>query len=361
MAFWVCQLAQQQHLQQQWQALQSQLHSGMEGSWSQFGPQAAFSRHVQGLYRLYDNPSECSWRRFCCTCPICLFPQYLFRALALNLKLVWRKFVRLLPPPFWLPMFQWSPLIFLRQKCFANLVGDAPGWIVGMFTQMDGTLIRRMCLIHCLLLSWPMHRRCRHLAFAWMLLIVVRIPCQKRCMRCCGRLMSLGHGVSPWLANLVIWNTLGLVYLCISFTPYTHACKCLWMILLASSLSFAFRAFLLVNLPSCRPQGSFKLSWAQCKALGNLQVYPGAMGRSGGNARLNCGQLGQVRAVRSALLRSQWFWPAGPNSSTPLDACGKLVQMADGRLALPPISPSTKVTDLKSLFQDIAKRAWCCR
>ena len=49
MAFWACQLAQQQHLQQQWQALQSQLHSGMEGSWSQFSPQAPFSGLVQGL------------------------------------------------------------------------------------------------------------------------------------------------------------------------------------------------------------------------------------------------------------------------------------------------------------------------
>lgn len=102
--------------------------------------------------------------------------------------------------------------------------------------------------------------------------------------------------------------------------------------------------------------GVLQAKFGHAKGAGNIQVYPIATGRSTGNARLNCGQTGQVQIVRSALLKSQWFWDAGPSCPSPLDNCGKLSQMADGRIVLPPLSSTSKVADLKSLFQDVAKR-----
>ena len=86
--------------------------------------------------------------------------------------------------------------------------------------------------------------------------------------------------------------------------------------------------------PKLVSPGVLQAKFGHAKGAGNIQVYPSATGRSTGNARLNCGQTGQVQIVRSALLKSQWFWDAGPSCPSPLDNCGKLSQMADGRIVL---------------------------
>lgn len=108
--------------------------------------------------------------------------------------------------------------------------------------------------------------------------------------------------------------------------------------------------------PKLVSPGVLQAKFVTVKGSGNIQVYPSATGRSGGNVRLNCGSTSQVRALRTALLKSQWFWDAGPACITPLDSMGKLTQLADGRILLPLLSPARKVADLKLLFQDVAKR-----
>lgn len=108
--------------------------------------------------------------------------------------------------------------------------------------------------------------------------------------------------------------------------------------------------------PKLVSPGVLQAKFGSVKGSGNIQVYPSATGRSGGNARLNCGSTSQVHTLRTALLKSQWFWDAGPACITPLDSTGKLIQLADGRILLPPLSTSRKVADLKLLFQDVAKR-----
>ena len=357
MAFWACQLAQQQHLQQQWQALQSQLHGGMEGSWSQFGPHAAFSGLAQGLgstdsMTIQANVPEGGFAAHapCVVAPVpasspCLEPQ------------AGVKKVR----PSVAPSLLASNVPVVSSD-------NSPSKVFCKFG-------RRCTRLDC----WYVHPNGRNLdqkdapdplptpVFSHAPAVSSPSP-RLDVVDCSEGSMSktvyemLREVDVPWPRRISLDGKLGdLEYsgsgLPLHFLHPLHPRMQVSLEDFVGVLSFLrAQGILACEPPKLSSPGVLQAKLGSAKGSGNLQVYPGATGRSGGNARLNCGQLSQVRDVRSALLRSQWFWPAGPNFSTPLDACGKLVQMADGRLALPPISPSTKVTDLKSLFQDIAKR-----
>ncbi|CAE7356663.1 unnamed protein product [Symbiodinium sp. CCMP2592] len=92
------------------------------------------------------------------------------------------------------------------------------------------------------------------------------------------------------------------------------------------------------------------------KGAGNLQVYPGSTGRSSGNARINSSKQEQVRSIRSALLRSQWFHDAGAGRVSPLDVSLQVTQTLDGKLLLPAITPSSRIVDLKTVLKMVAKK-----
>lgn len=96
-----------------------------------------------------------------------------------------------------------------------------------------------------------------------------------------------------------------------------------------------FQGILFSEPPKLVSPGVLQAKFGTLKGSGNIQVYPNATGRSGGNARLNCGSTSQVHTLRTALLKLQWFWDDGPACITPLDSMGKLTQLADGRILLP--------------------------
>ena len=92
------------------------------------------------------------------------------------------------------------------------------------------------------------------------------------------------------------------------------------------------------------------------KGGGNLQIYPGSTGRSFGNARINSSKEEQVRAIRTTLLRSQWFHDAGAGRVSPLDASLQVTQTLE--LLLPAISPFHQDNWPEILAQDSCQEAW---
>ena len=110
--------------------------------------------------------------------------------------------------------------------------------------------------------------------------------------------MALGHGESPWMAKLgdLEYSGSGLH---VHFLHPLHPRMQVSLDDFVGALSFLrTQGILACEPPKLSSPGYFKLSWAQRKALGICKCT----GRAGGNWHL-----GQVRAVRSALLRSPWF------------------------------------------------------
>ena len=354
MAFWACQLAQQQHLHQQWQwqALQSNLHSGMEGSWSQFSPQASFSGLGQGLgstdsmtIQGFVTHAPCDVAPAAASSPCIAQPQAGVKKVRPSVA------PSLLASNVPVVSSEYSPSKVVCK--YGRRCTRLDCWYVHPngrnLDQKDvPDVLSTPVLPHAPVVSPPSPRldvvdRSEDFLSktVYEMLREVDVPWPRR-ISLDGKLGDLEYSGSG---------------LPLHFLHPLHPRMQVSLDDFVGVLSFLrTQGILACEPPKLSSPGVLQAKLGTVKGSGNLQVYPGATGRSGGNARLNCGQLSQVRAVRCALLRSQWFWPAGPNFSTPLDACGKLVQMADGRLALPPISPSTKAADLKHLFQDIAKR-----
>ena len=83
---------------------------------------------------------------------------------------------------------------------------------------------------------------------------------------------------------------------------------------------------------------------------GNLQLYTSKFGLLQGNARINVGDPGRLKELRSILLKSPWFIDV-------VDGKGaSAVYGPEGAAVLPQFSQTSTCSDIKKMLQSIRKK-----